>query len=142
MHGLARDLLCTAERVTSGEAVLAAAAGRPQRLHAHPVTRGEGGDALAEGGDPPDEFVPGHDRGEGRHAWPVALHHVQVGAADPAGANPDKHLPGPGSGSPMSARRSGCWSSGPGASSKTAFTAACLSVYGVAAGSGGSQIGA
>ena len=26
-------------------------------------------------------------------AWPVALHHVQVGAADPAGANPDKHLP-------------------------------------------------
>src|SRR5450759_4162164 len=93
MHGLARDLLCTAERVTSGEAVLAAAAGRPQRLHAHPVTRGAGGDALAEGGDPPDEFVPGHDRGEGRHAWPVALHHVQVGAADPAGANPDKHLP-------------------------------------------------
>src|SRR5450759_1267035 len=49
MHGLPRDLLRTAELVTSGEAVLAAAAGRPQRLHAHPVTLGEGVTAFAAG---------------------------------------------------------------------------------------------
>src|SRR5574338_505170 len=97
LHRLAGDLLALAELLAAAQAVLATAAGRPQRLDPHALADGQPIDARAELVDHADDLVPGDHREGAGNTGPVALDHVQVGAAHAAGSDPYDDLTRPGS---------------------------------------------
>ena len=92
---VAAVLLGLAQRLAAGDAVAAAAAGRPEPGDGHPVSglpnTGAGAELLHDA----DAFVPGDER----RWWgdrPVPVRRVDVGVTDAAGLHAHQHLPGSG----------------------------------------------
>ena len=83
------------------QAVLAATARGPQRLHSDPLADGEPRHVRADLDDPADNLVTGDDR-EGCRACPgggpLSFDHVQLRMAHPASVHTDDDLAGTGRG--------------------------------------------
>ena len=82
-----------AEVLAPRPAIVAFPAGPAQPRDADPLALGEALDSFAQCRHDADRLVP---RDDGiAHRRQIAVDHMQVGAADPAGMDPDQHLPRP-----------------------------------------------
>ena len=77
-------------------AIAAGAAGPAEPGDADALTLAESLDARAEGRNSPHDLVPRHDRKPG--LGEIAVHHVEIGAADAADRDPDQNFAGAGLG--------------------------------------------
>ena len=96
VEGIAGEARRRAEVLLAGPAEAAVAAGPAEPGHAHASPFLEILDTVAPGRDPADHLVARHQGQLGLGEF--AVDHVQIGAADPAGGNPDEQLAGAGLG--------------------------------------------
>ncbi len=83
VQGVAGEARVRAQVLPAAPAIAANAAGPAEPGDADALPFGEALDARAEGRDAPHDLVSRHDRQPGLRK--VAVHHVEIGAADPAG---------------------------------------------------------
>src|SRR5262249_60916571 len=82
----------SAQVLSAAAAIRADAAGRAEPRDPDALAYGQSCDSRPHGGDAPDDLVAGHDRKLG--VWQLAVDHMQIGPADPAGRDLDENFAG------------------------------------------------